>query len=84
MKKRRPMVAPGWISMPVKKRLNCEIKRGSSGTSPAVELVRQAVQQDGVEARVAEEDFEHALGGRILPEDGIDLFPDGAKHGTLM
>ena len=32
MKKRRPMVAPGWISIPVKKRLICEITRGNSGT----------------------------------------------------
>ena len=48
--------------------------------APPVQAVRHAVRQDGVEARVAEEDFQHALGGRILPEDGVDLFADGAEH----
>ena len=80
MKKRRPMVAPGWISIPVKKRLICEMHPRHQRHAPAVEAVRQAVRQDGVEARIAEEDFEHALGGRIFPEDGVDLFPDGAEH----
>ena len=47
---------------------------------PAIQPVRQAVQQDGVEAGVAEEDLDHALGGRVFPENGVDLFPDGSQH----
>jgi hypothetical protein len=33
-----------------------------------------------MEAGVTEEDLENALGGRVFPEDGLDLFPDRAKH----
>jgi hypothetical protein len=36
-----------------------------------------------VETRVAQEDFEHAFGGRVFPEDGIDLLADGAEHRRL-
>ena len=51
MKKRRPMLAPGWISMPVTKRLKWEMRRGSSGHAAAVQRMGDAVQPDGVEAR---------------------------------
>jgi hypothetical protein len=37
----------------------------------------EAVRQDGVEPRIAEEDLDDALGRRIFPEDGLDLLPDG-------
>ena len=47
--------------------------------APAIELVREAVRQDGVEARIAEEDLDDALGRRVFPENGVDLLPDGSK-----
>jgi hypothetical protein len=50
------------------------------GHAPAVQFVRHAVRQDGVKAGVAQDDFDHALGGRVFPEDGVDLFADGAEH----
>jgi hypothetical protein len=38
------------------------------------------MQHDGMEAGVAQHDFEHAAGRRVTAEDSIDLFPDGEKH----
>ena len=65
MKNRRPIVAPGWMSMPV---LPC----GVLGHHPrdqrdaqAVELVSHAIDGDGRHARVAEDDLVQALGGRV-------------------
>src|SRR5450759_5127538 len=49
--------------------------------APAVQAVRQAVHQDGVEARVAEKNLQPTLGGRVLPEDGVD--PVSYTHLTL-
>ena len=46
----------------------------------SVEIVRYAMQQNGVEARVAQDDFEHAAGGRIAPEDRIELLANVASH----
>ena len=34
MKNRRPMVAPGWISMPVRKRVNCDRMRARPFAAP--------------------------------------------------
>jgi hypothetical protein len=45
--------------------------------------VRQAVQQHGMKARVAEQDFDHTLRGRIFPENRIDLLSDGPEHTYL-
>jgi hypothetical protein len=33
--------------------------------------------------RIAEHDLNDALGGRVFPEDRIDLFPDRAEHISL-
>jgi hypothetical protein len=41
-----------------------------------------AMQQDGVKARVTEEDFYRALRGRIATENGINLLPDRSEHGA--
>jgi hypothetical protein len=35
-----------------------------------------------VEPRITEEDLDRAFGGRISPENRLDLFPDGLEHGT--
>ena len=55
-------------------------QRGQQRDAPAVEPVRQAVRQDRVEARIAEEDLDDTLGRRVFPENGFDLLPDGSKH----
>ena len=41
-----------------------------------------AMQQDGVEAGITEEDFDRALGRRITTENGIDLLADRSEHGA--
>jgi hypothetical protein len=41
-----------------------------------------AMQQHGMKARVAQDDFEHAPSGRIALEHGIDLLSDGLEHVT--
>jgi len=53
---------------------------GEEGYSPAIELMGKAVNEDCVEAGVAQEDLEDALGGWVFPKDGIDLLPDSSKH----
>jgi hypothetical protein len=40
------------------------------------------MQQDGVEARVTEEDFHRTLRGWIAAENGINLLPDRSEHGA--
>jgi hypothetical protein len=50
----------------------------------AVQLVAQPMQQNGMEAGIAEEDFDGALRSGIATEDGIDLFPEGAEHGSYL
>jgi hypothetical protein len=43
----------------------------------------KAVQQDRVESGITEDHFQHALGGWVFPEDGVDLFSNGPKHSAL-
>jgi hypothetical protein len=33
---------------------------------------------------IAEDDFQHALGGGIFPKDGIDLLSDDPKHSAFL
>ena len=49
-----------------------------------VKPVRQPMQQDGVEAGIAKEDFNRASGGGIASKDGVDLFPDCSKHAAYI
>jgi hypothetical protein len=44
--------------------------------------VPHAVQQDSVEAWIAEEDFDGALRGWITAENGINLLLDRSEHGA--
>jgi hypothetical protein len=36
-----------------------------------------------MEAGVAKDDFEHALGGRIALKNRVDLFPNSSKHAVI-
>src|SRR5947209_3303592 len=38
------------------------------------------MQQDGVKSRVAEDDLEHTLSGRIFPENSFDLLTYRPEH----
>src|SRR5205085_4007911 len=48
--------------------------------APAIELMSHPVPHDGVEAGIAQQDFQHTPGRRILAKDGLNLLPDGLPH----
>ena len=70
--------------MPVAARMNCERMRAVSVKPAPCSLWPSAMQQDGVEAGITEEYFDRALRGGIATENGIDLFPEGAEHGSYL
>ena len=41
------------------------------------------MQQDRVDARIAQQDLDAALGGRIVLEDSLNLFADSVEHVNL-
>jgi hypothetical protein len=49
-----------------------------------VKLVAQSMQQDGMESGVTEKDLDSTFRGGIATENGIDLFPEGAEHGSYL
>jgi hypothetical protein len=48
--------------------------------APAPELVRQPVQQDGMETGITQQDFENAACCGVFAKDRLDLLFDGAEH----
>jgi hypothetical protein len=46
--------------------------------------MRKPVREDGVNSGVTEEDFEGALGSRILSKDRLDLFPERLEHALFL
>ena len=80
MKKLSPMWAPGWMSMPVWLWAYSVMMRGISGTSWCMKLVGEAVDGDGEEAGVAEDDFVVALGGGVALEGGPHVLGQGAPQ----
>ena len=59
-----------------------ELRDDASEGEPAsaVDAMGDAVDEDGVESGVAEEDFKHAAGGGVALEDGMDLLPEVREH----
>lgn len=55
-------------------------KPRNQGNAGLVERVGDAMEEDGVQTRVTEQNFDHTFRGRVLPEDGVDLFPDCTEH----
>jgi len=70
----------GWLER-WRLRVHLKVCEGCRHFQANVDFMRKAVRHDGVKARVAEKDFEVALGRRIFPEDGVDLFAEVAEHG---
>ena len=73
MKKLAPMVAPGWMSMPVRLWAYSVMIRGMIGTSRRIQLMGQAVDQGGQQAGIAEDHLVGALGGRVAFQGGPDV-----------
>jgi hypothetical protein len=80
MNTRRPMVAPGWISMPVSQRPMCEVKRASHFHSMRHSRLRQTVDEHGVKARISGDDFEGRARGRVAVEYDGDVFLELAEQ----
>ena len=66
--------------MPVRVRENWLTIARQREPAAAIQPVRQAMQQDRVEAGIAQHDLQHAARGGIALEHGVDLFADGAEH----
>jgi hypothetical protein len=66
MKKRRPIVAPGWISMPVSQRATDGAEPRQPAQAMAPQPVVDAMQDQGVQARIAGQHLpgERAAGSR--------------------
>ena len=80
MKNPSPIVAPGWISIPVTSSRDVGKEAGEDPEVVRPEPVGEVVEPDGVETGVAEEDLEHAARGGIPLEDDLDVVPDRSEH----
>ena len=64
-----PMRAAGWISIPVSMRVTIEISRGKSATPAAIQRVRDAVGEHGLDAgqvaRISSWPTSRAAGSRV-------------------
>src|SRR6185436_20039651 len=49
-----------------------------------IELMGQPVEQGRMKAGVTEDNFDHTFRRRIFPENRVDLFSNGPKHGILL
>jgi hypothetical protein len=79
MKKLRPIVAPGWMSMPVRLLASSEMIRApgrDDRRAEPVERVRDPVVQDRDDAGVADQDLVRTAGRRIAEECRADVVVD--------
>ena len=83
MKNRRPMRAPGWISMPVRNRASCESEpRREPQRRVLPQPVRHAVRPDRVQPGVGEEVLKDASSRRVVGPGGVEVFLQSAKKLT--
>ena len=80
MNTRRPIVAPGWISMPVIQRAKCDTNRAEPAQAGAPQPMRQPMDQQRVESRVTRDDLPGGLGRRVAVEHAGDIFTDAREH----
>ena len=80
MKKRSPISAPGWMSMPVAEWAISAIMRASSGAPKPVEDMREAMVDDGRDAGIAEQHLVDALRGRVAVVGGADVGVEQRAH----
>jgi hypothetical protein len=73
MKKRRPSVAPGWMSILVSRRANQDSSAPDSAAG-APQPMRQALQQDGVHAGIGGQHFKAGTRGGVALEHAGDVF----------
>ncbi len=73
MKKYLPIVAPGWISIPVLRVCPFGHHARNIRHTQAVQDMSQAEDRDGFQAGIAEDDFVRGADGRIAGEGGFDI-----------
>jgi hypothetical protein len=81
MNTRRPIVAPGWISMPVKNRPTCEISRASQRNPNSTAVRHRPVPHERVQPRIAGEHFPTCAGRGVPLEHDGDVFAEAVEHG---
>ena len=78
-----PIVAPGWISMPVSEAVELADPARHERHAGVAQLVRQAVQPQGVQAGVRGDDLELGRGGGVALLHRLDVagdLVDGRVH----
>ncbi len=80
MKKRWPIFAPGVDFNAGQKSGHLGDQTRQQGDLRRVKRVRNPVQKNRMEARIAKEDLKDALRGRVFTENGFDLFANEGKH----
>jgi hypothetical protein len=76
MKKRRPIVAPGWMSMLVQMRTLWEMRWGKRRRPRSQERVSEPVQDHRVHAGVGQVDLQTVAGRGVAVEDAAHVLPD--------
>jgi hypothetical protein len=83
MNTRRPIFAPGWISMPVNQRARVLDETGQPLEAQVPQAVRQAVPEDGVQAGIGGQHLEKGARRRIPVEHDADVFPQSGEHWNI-
>jgi hypothetical protein len=83
MKKPRPILAPGWISMPVKEAAEVGGEPGEEVKPPQPETMGQPMKKHGVKPGIAENDFELAANRRVTLENNLEILLQGSKHASV-
>ena len=77
------MVAPGWISTPVRKRLTWRDDPREHGDVGGIEGVSEAVELARLEAGVGEHDLGRVAGGGVSIQDSLDIAANGLQDGHV-
>jgi hypothetical protein len=80
MNTRLPMVAPGWISMPVSQRVKCDRKRASQRMRAFHSQCDRPMQGQRVESRIAGQHLPGGTGGGVAFENAGDIFTQTGEH----
>ncbi len=81
---RRPILAAGWISIPVSQRPICEENRAQQAQFMLPQPVRQAMPHDGMQTGIAEQDLQRGTRSRVAFPVGLDrLTQEHESHATI-
>ena len=85
MKNRRPMVAPGWISMPVSEPGGLRQQSGEAAQRrPRPQSVRHPVRPDGVQAGIDQGVLEVSARRRVVVRARCEVFAQRDEHASCV